>query len=99
MRKSEKSPSKPLRSKPSVASGVVYRANRDGTIILTHLDDFKFFYNISGISALLVRKMNGKVTVGDLIDFVVDRYDVSREHCEKDVLTFLKKLKDYKILA
>jgi hypothetical protein len=52
------------------------------------------YYGLSGISAFIWSSIAKTGTVSAIVEAVLDNYEVSRECCEEDVLSFLRELSD-----
>jgi len=57
------------------------------------------YYGLDDIGSRIWELIERPVKVSDLIDTLLERFDVDRETCEIDVLKFLNELNEDKILA
>ena len=65
----------------------------DDEIVVLNMNDSKY-YGLNGIGAFIWSSIEGPDRVSAVVDAVLDNYEVSRESCEEDVLTFLRELSD-----
>ncbi len=75
-----------------VASGI------DGETVMMSVENGKY-YGLDDIGSRIWELIERPVKVSDLIDTLLERFDVDRETCERDVLKFLNGLNEDKILA
>jgi len=57
------------------------------------------YYGLDDTGSRIWELIERPVRVSDLIDRLLERFDVDRETCEKDVLKFLSELNDDRIVA
>jgi hypothetical protein len=50
------------------------------------------YYNLGEIGGIIWDKMEQSITIGDLIDRLASEYDIEKEECGKQVLSFLESL-------
>lgn len=65
----------------------------DDEIVILNMKDSKY-YGLNGISAFIWRCIQDSGQVSAIVDAVFDKYEVSRDGCEEDVLFFLGELND-----
>jgi len=70
----------------------------DGETVMMSVENGEY-YGLDDIGSRIWELIEKPVRVSDLIDTLLERFDVDRETCEKDVLTFLNGLNEDKILA
>lgn len=70
----------------------------DGETVMMSIENGKY-YGLDTIGSRIWELIEKPIKVSNLIDTLLDRFDVDRETCEKDVLKFLNELKEDKILA
>ena len=70
----------------------------DGEIVMMSVENGKY-YGLDDIGSVIWKLVEAPVKVSDVIDTLLERFDVDRETCEKDVLKFLNDLNEDKILA
>jgi len=68
-------------------------AELEEEVVLLNMNDNKY-YGLNGIGAFIWRSIEKSGRVSTIVEDVVDSYEVSREHCEEDVLVFLRELSD-----
>jgi hypothetical protein len=69
----------------------------DGETVMMSVENGEY-YGLDNIGSRIWELIQKPIKVSDLIDTLLERFDVDRETCEKDVLTFLNELNDDKIL-
>ena len=70
----------------------------DGETVMMSIENGKY-YGLDDIGSRIWQLIEKPVKVADLIDTLLERFDVARETCERDVLKFLNELNEDKILA
>ncbi len=69
----------------------------DGETVMMSIENGEY-YGLYDIGSRIWELIEKPTKVSDLIDRLLERFDVDRETCEKDVLKFLNDLDDDKIL-
>ena len=69
----------------------------DGETVMMSIENGEY-YGLDDIGSRIWELIEKPVKVSDLIDTLLERFDVDRETCERDVLKFLNELNEYKIL-
>ena len=69
----------------------------DGETVMMSVENGKY-YGLDDIGSRIWELIERPVKVSDLIDTLLERFDVDRETCERDVLKFLNGLNEDKIL-
>ena len=70
----------------------------DGETVMMSVENGKY-YGLDDTWSRIWELIERPVRVSDLIDRLLERFDVDRETCEKDVLKFLSELNDDMIVA
>lgn len=70
----------------------------EGSILLLQPSE-KFAHELNEVGAFVWKAIDGKTTVGQIIDRVIDEFEVERKEIEEDIDLFLSDLRDKKILA
>lgn len=65
----------------------------DGEALLIHLSSGDL-YSLNSVGVSLWEHIDGMRTVEDLVDLIVDEYDVDRDRAEADVLRLVEQLAD-----
>lgn len=68
-------------------------AELEEEVVLLNMNDNKY-YGLNGIGAFIWRSIEKCGRVSTIVEDVLASYEVSREHCEEDVLDFLRELSD-----
>jgi hypothetical protein len=63
----------------------------DGETVLLSIETGKY-YNMDPIGSRIWELIKDPMSVSQLIDILLDEFNVDREQCEKEVLAFLNKL-------
>ena len=69
----------------------------DGETVMMSIENGKY-YGLDDIGSRIWELIEKPIKVSDLIDTLLERFDVDRETCERDVLKFLNELNDDKVL-
>ena len=70
----------------------------DGETVMMSVENGKY-YGLDDIGSRIWELIKKPIKVSDLIDTLIERFDVDRKTCEKDVLKFLNELNEDKILV
>ncbi len=70
----------------------------DGETVMMSVENGKY-YGLDDIGSRIWELIERPVKVSDLNNTLIERYDIDRETCERDVLKFLNGLDDDRILA
>ena len=76
----------------------VHRINPDNTAILVKLSEEDEFYKIDGVASILWQAIDGKSTVGQILDVLLNEYDVDLKQLVEDAGPFLDRLIELKIV-
>jgi len=68
-------------------------AELDEEIVLLNMNDNRY-YGLNGMGAFIWRSLEKSDNVSTIVEDVLGSYEVSREHCEEDVLVFLRELSE-----
>lgn len=82
-------------------SGFVMRTVIDEYIIMptdANIDRFEGAVVLNEVSALVWKKLQENVTREELLEAVLNEFDVSRETAEKDLDTLLKRFTEYDLI-
>jgi hypothetical protein len=83
-----------------VTLDVFARKNPDGTmVVMSCLTDQEKFYRITGVAVEIFENIDGKATIGEIVERVRTNYTVPAEKIYADTETFLNKLIDLKIVS
>ncbi len=70
----------------------------DGETVMMSIENGEY-YGLDDIGSRIWELIEKPVKVSDLIDTLLERFDVDRETCKKDVLKFLNELNEDRILV
>jgi len=59
-----------------------------------HVGDLEGVFTLNEVGAMIWRLINGQTTVRQLMEAVINEYDVESSEAEKDVVDFLRSLED-----
>ena len=82
----------------SLTSQYIHRKNPDGSVILMKVTDEDDFYKITGVAAIIWQNIDGKKTIGQILESILNDYDVTSEQLVSDAEPFLQKLLDLNII-
>ena len=69
----------------------------DGETVMMSIENGQY-YGLDDIGSRIWELIEKPIKVSDLIDTLLERFDVDRETCERDVLKFLNELNEDRIL-
>ena len=75
----------------------IVASNIDGETVMMSIENGKY-YGLDDIGSRIWELIEKRIKVSNLIDTLLERFDVDRETCEKDVLKFLNELNEDRIL-
>ena len=75
----------------------IVSADLDGDMVMMSIEQGKY-YGMDSIGSRIWALLETPLTVSALCDLLLEEYEVSREHCEQEVLTFLNDLAKEKLL-
>jgi hypothetical protein len=61
--------------------------------------DLDSIFNLNRVAAFVWERLDGKRTAGELVDAVVERFDVDRERAEADTLELLETLQEIRAIV
>ncbi|MDR3598918.1 MAG: lasso peptide biosynthesis PqqD family chaperone [Desulfosporosinus sp.] len=67
----------------------IVTADMDGEVVMLSIESGKY-YNLGNTGGVIWEVITDPITVEQVIDNLVDNYDVSRGQCEEEVLAFLR---------
>lgn len=80
----------------SKTEGVVL-AELDGKVVMMSIENGQY-YGLDEVGSIIWEMMSEPVQVKNVIDRLMQEYEVTREECEKDVMAFLEKLYEKKLI-
>ncbi len=81
-----------------VASDIVSRKNKDGTVVLMRMDDSELFYKIDGLAASVFVSIDDKKNLNDWYAEQLQKFPAEAQRLFEDSQKFLKKLLEMKII-
>jgi len=75
----------------------VFASEIDDEVVMMNIDTGKY-YGMDAIGSRIWELIEDEIQVKDLIDKLMEEYDVEEEQCRKDVLEFLNQLNANKLL-
>jgi len=77
----------------------VFTPLEDGSGVLLNLQTL-FYYNLNRTGAVLWQEIErtGQPTLNSLIDVVCKRFDVSEDGARGEILSFIERLKEFKMI-
>lgn len=67
-----------------VAEDVVFRTNKDGTVVIMRMDDSNNFYKIDGVAAKIWTELSGNLSLEMIQNNILNEYEVSSEKIATD---------------
>lgn len=65
-------------------SNIVFRKNKDGSVLITQLNNDNKFYKINGVAADLWMKLDGTLTLQKIMQELLETYDVDSNRLYQD---------------
>ena len=81
-----------IRRNPELVS-----SNLDGETVMMSVESGEYF-GLDAVGSRIWELLETPITVANLIDLLVDEFEVSRVECEADTIEFLNHLLDKKLL-
>lgn len=81
-----------IRRNPELVS-----SNLDGETVMMSIENGEYF-GLDSVGSRIWELLETPITVANLVDILVDEFEVSREECEADTIDFLNKLLDKHLL-
>ncbi|WP_276624514.1 lasso peptide biosynthesis PqqD family chaperone [Syntrophomonas wolfei] len=75
----------------------VVLAELDGKVVMMSIENGQY-YGLDEVGTSIWEMMSEPVQVKKVITRLMDEYEVTQEECEKDVIAFLGKLHDKKLI-
>jgi hypothetical protein len=73
-------------------NNIVFRRNKDGSILITHLNNDNKFYKINGVAAELWVKLDGGQSLKTILEAILEDYEVEASKLYEDSEKCLKEL-------
>lgn len=81
-----------IRRNPALVS-----SNLDGETVMMSIENGEYF-GLDSVGSRIWELLETPITVANLVDILVDEFEVSREECEADTIDFLNQLLDKHLL-
>lgn len=79
---------------------IVFRTNKDGTIVVMKMDDDEVFYKIDGVAAEIWQKISEKESnLGKIANTISAEYSVPAQKIIDDAQIFLEKIASLKLIS
>ena len=75
----------------------VFASQIDDEVVMMNIQSGKY-YGMDTIGSRIWELINEKIQVQQVVDQLLEEYDVSQEQCKNDVLEFLKELNENKLV-
>lgn len=82
----------------STSTQYVHRRNPDDSVILMKVTDDDDFFKITGVASQIWQRIDGKRNIEEILDSILEEYDVTEEQLIKDAEPFLKRLIELEII-
>lgn len=76
----------------------IVAADMDGEVVMMSVKTGKY-YNLGQIGGVIWELIEAPIVVSEIVDRLLDRYDVTPEQCEADVLSFLQSMYEQKLIV
>lgn len=73
-------------------TNIVFRRNKDGSVLITQLNNDNKFYKINGVAAELWMKLDGSQSLEKIMKALLDEYDVDSKRLYQDSESCLNEL-------
>lgn len=70
----------------------------NGDLVMMDLEEGRYF-SLNSVGSRIWELIEKPIEVNKVIDSLLDEYDTNRNECEENVLEFLEKLNDSKIIS
>ena len=90
-----------LKSVPSRSPSVVTRKTGNEYVLVpvtNNIADMTSVYTLNETGTFIWELIDGKKSVEELIEAVIDKYDIDRETATRDVFSFINKMSKYLII-
>jgi len=90
-----------LKSVPSRSPSIVTRKTGNEYVLVpvaNNIADMTSVYTLNETGAFIWELIDGKKSVEEIIEAVIDKYDVDREKATKDVFSLIDDMKNYLII-
>jgi hypothetical protein len=78
---------------------IVFRTNKDGTVVVMKMDDDDMFYKISGVAAEMWTSFSEKKSnLGQVVNEIAQNYSISEEKVISDSQVFLNKILELNLI-
>jgi len=87
--------------KPVKTENVVYRKVADEVLLIPicgDVADMKRIYVLNEVGDFIWEHIDGKRSIGDILDAILERYEVSREEAEGDLKDFIKTMAERNLI-
>ena len=75
---------------------IAWRSYDGKVIIIT--EDGSQIHSLNKVASFIWELSDGKSTIGDMIASICDRFDVEKDIAKEDILSFIQKLGDKKLI-
>jgi len=75
----------------------VFASQIDDEVVMMNIQSGKY-YGMDAIGSRIWELINEKIQVQQVVDQLLEEYEVSEERCQSDVLEFLDELKENKLV-
>lgn len=82
----------------STSSEYVHRKNPDDSVILMKITDDDDFFKITGVASQIWQRIDGKKSIKEILDSILNEYEVSENQLANDAEPFLQKLIELEII-
>ena len=91
-----------LKSVPLHSASIVTRKTGNEYVLVpvtNNIADMTSVYTLNETGAFIWELIDGKKSVEDLINAIIDKYDIDREKATKDVFSFIDNMNKYLVIS
>ncbi len=80
--------------------GIVFRTNKDGTVVVMKMNDDEVFYKIDGVAAEMFQKIStNEMTLGKIVEDLANEYSVPTSKIMEDAQPFLSRATSLELVS
>lgn len=75
----------------------IMASDMDGEMVMMNVETGKY-YNIGKTGGVIWGMLKNPITVAELVSKLTDKFDVSKDQCEADIMPFMNKMLEQKLI-
>jgi hypothetical protein len=64
-----------------------------------NLADMQYIFTLNSVGAYIWDQLNGEKKLADILEMILDRFEISRLEAEKDILEFIEQVSEKKLVS